>query len=130
MRPWPVSFISRHATSPRPITTIEGASDLGLGFVGISLFYREGYFQQAINSDNWQTEYYSQLDPANLPLEPVLDEEGQPIVCEVEIAAEPVQFRVWVVNVGRCPVYLIDANLPTNQPACQPVDQSANQPAS
>ena len=94
----------------------KSASDLGLGFVGISLFYREGYFQQAINSDNWQTEYYSQLDPTNLPLEPVLDVEGQPIVCEVEIAAEPVQFRVWVVNVGRCPVYLIDANLPKNQP--------------
>ena len=25
----------------------KSASDLGLGFVGISLFYREGYFQQA-----------------------------------------------------------------------------------
>ena len=94
----------------------KSASDLGLGFVGISLFYREGYFQQSINSDNWQTEYYSQLDPANLPLEPVLDNDGKPIVCEVEIAAEPVQFRVWVVNVGRCPVYLIDANLPSNEP--------------
>ena len=43
----------------------KSASDLGLGFVGISLFYREGYFQQAINAENWQTEYYSQLDPQN-----------------------------------------------------------------
>ncbi len=31
------------------------ASDLGLGFVGVSLFYREGYFQQSFNLDNWQT---------------------------------------------------------------------------
>ena len=94
----------------------KSASDLGLGFVGVSLFYREGYFQQAINAENWQTEYYSQLDPQNLPLEPVLDDEGQPLICTVEIAAEPVSFRAWVANIGRCPVYLIDANLPTNQP--------------
>jgi starch phosphorylase len=94
----------------------KSASDLGLGFVGISLFYREGYFQQAINAEGWQTEYYSQLDPQNLPLEPVLGDDGQPLVCGVEIAAEPVSFRAWVANVGRCPVYLLDANLPTNQP--------------
>ncbi len=31
----------------------KSASDLGIGFVGISLFYREGYFQQAFNADNW-----------------------------------------------------------------------------
>ena len=36
----------------------KSASDLGLGFVGVSLFYREGYFQQAIDTNNWQTEYY------------------------------------------------------------------------
>ncbi len=94
----------------------KSASDLGLGFVGISLFYREGYFQQAINAEGWQTEYDSQLDPQNLPLEPVLGDDGQPLVCGVEIAAEPVSFRAWVANVGRCPVYLLDANLPTNQP--------------
>ena len=42
----------------------KSASDLGLGFVGISLFYREGYFQQAINQNNWQTEYYNAAEPA------------------------------------------------------------------
>ena len=41
----------------------KSASDLGLGFAGISLFYREGYFQQTINQDNWQTEYYTLLHP-------------------------------------------------------------------
>ena len=94
----------------------KSASDLGLGFVGISLFYREGYFQQAINAEGWQTEYYSQLDPQNLPLEPVLGDDGQPLVCALEIAGEPVSFRAWVANVGRCPVHLLDANLTTNQP--------------
>ena len=94
----------------------KSASDLGLGFVGISLFYREGYFQQSINKDNWQTEYYSLLDPINLPLDPLLDVEGNPVFCEVEIANESVQFCVWKVNVGRCSVYLIDANLEANKP--------------
>ncbi len=46
----------------------KSASDLDIGFVGISLFYREGYFQQQINQDNWQTEYYTLLNPRNLPL--------------------------------------------------------------
>ncbi len=92
----------------------KSASDLGIGFVGISLFYREGYFGQQINQDNWQTEYYTLLNPANLPMEPVLDAKGQPLVCVVEIDLSDVYFQAWRVNVGRNPVYLLDANRPEN----------------
>jgi starch phosphorylase len=92
----------------------KSASDLGLGFVGISLFYREGYFQQAVDSNNWQTEFYNLIDPQNVPLEPVLGQDGKPVVCEVEIDMNRVLFRAWRVNVGRVPVYLLDANLPEN----------------
>jgi starch phosphorylase len=92
----------------------KSASDLGLGFVGISLFYREGYFQQTIDAHNWQTDYYSLIDPQNVPLEPVLDANGQPLVCEVEIDMMRVLFKAWRVNVGRVPVYLLDANHPDN----------------
>ena len=92
----------------------KSASDLGLGFVGISLFYREGYFQQAIDSNNWQTEFYNLIDPNNVPLEPVLDADGQPLVLEVEIDMNRVFFKAWRVNVGRVPVYLLDANHPDN----------------
>ncbi len=91
------------------------ASDLGMGFVGISLFYREGYFQQAISQDNWQTEYYTLLNPKTLPIEPVLDEGGKPVVCSVEIDLTRVYFQAWRVNVGRCPVYLLDTNRPENE---------------
>ena len=93
----------------------KSASDLGLGFVGISLFYREGYFQQAINQDNWQTEYYTLLNPQILPMEPVLDSQGKPVVCSVEIDLARVYFQAWRVNVGRCPVYLLDSNRPENE---------------
>ncbi len=91
------------------------ASDLGLGFTGVSLFYREGYFQQAFNQENWQTEYYTLLNPKNLPMEPVLNANGEPLVCSVDINFNAVTFQAWRVNVGRCPVYLIDANRPENE---------------
>ena len=94
----------------------KSASDLNIGFVGISLFYREGYFQQQFNADNWQTEYYTLLNPDNLPLEPVLDAKGQPLVCSVEIELTDVYFQAWRANVGRVPVYLLDANRPENAP--------------
>ena len=93
----------------------KSASDLGLGFVGISLFYREGYFQQAIDNNNWQTEYYTLLNPKTLPIEPVLDDKGQQLVCKVEIGMNQVAFQAWRVNVGRVPVYLLDTNRPENE---------------
>lgn len=93
----------------------KSASDLDLGFVGISLFYREGYFQQAFDANNWQTEYYTKLDPKNLPLEPVLNAQGETLVCSVDIGMSEVFFQAWRVNVGRVPVYLLDANRPENE---------------
>jgi starch phosphorylase len=93
----------------------KAASDLGLSFVGVSLFYREGYFQQAIDPNNWQTEYYTLLNPRNLPMEPVLDEKGETIVCQVDIGMRPVAFQAWRVNVGRTTVYLLDTNRPENE---------------
>jgi len=91
------------------------ASDLGIGFVGISMFYREGYFQQAINQDSWQTEYYTLLNPKTLPMDPVLDEGGEPLLCSVDINLATVWFQAWRVNVGRCAVYLLDTNRPENE---------------
>jgi len=93
---------------------IKSASDLGLNFCGITLFYREGYFQQTINHDNWQGEYYNQLNPKNLPMDAVTDTKGEPLICSVDIATDTIFFRAWRINVGRCPLYLLDANLPKN----------------
>jgi len=93
----------------------KSASDAGIGFVGVSLFYREGYFQQAIDPNNWQTEYYTLLNPNNLPIEPVLDQKGEALVCQVELGMDLVRFQVWRANVGRISVYLLDANRKENQ---------------
>ncbi len=93
----------------------KSASDLGLGFLGVSLFYREGYFQQAFDANNWQAEYYTLLNPKNLPLEPVLDSRGEPLVCSVDIGMNQVFFQAWRINVGRVSVYLLDTNRHENE---------------
>ena len=93
----------------------KSASDLGLGFVGVSLFYREGYFMQSINQDNWQVEYYSNLNPKNLAMELIEDGKGDPLVCSVEIDLSQVYFQAWRVNVGKCYVILLDADRPENE---------------
>ncbi len=94
----------------------KSASDLGLGFIGVGLFYREGYFMQSVDHANWQTEFYAPLHPRNLPLEPVLDDRGEPVVGSVPLAASQVWFRAWRVAVGRVAVYLLDTDLPENEP--------------
>jgi starch phosphorylase len=94
---------------------LKSASDLGLGLVGVTLFYREGYFQQAIDANNWQTEYYSLLNPRHLPIEPVLDAKGEPVVVTVRIAMALARVRAWRVNVGRVRLYLLDTDLPENE---------------
>ena len=93
----------------------KAASDLGLPFVGVSLFYRQGYFQQHISRDGWQQERYPTYDPAKLPVKLVKDKKGAAVVCSVEIGQSTVYFQAWVVEVGRVEVYLLDSNLPQNE---------------
>jgi starch phosphorylase len=93
---------------------IKSASDLGLPFIGISLFYRSGYFHQRVNNDGWQEEVYPSIEPSKLPVELVTDRRGEPIVCELQIAHSRVTFHAWRVRVGRCTLYLLDTNRPEN----------------
>ncbi len=93
----------------------KSASDLGIPFVGISLFYRYGYFQQRIGPDGWQHEEYPIADPALLPLELVTDSQGAPLVLTVEIDHATAVFHTWRLNVGRVVIYLLDTNRPENE---------------
>src|SRR5207249_7608441 len=58
---------------------------------------------------------YRILNPKLLPVEPVLDAKGDPLVCGVDVALGQVYFQAWRANVGRCPVYLLDSNRPENE---------------
>ncbi len=93
----------------------KSASDLGIPFVGISLFYRYGYFQQRIGPDGWQQEDYAAADPMLLPLELVTDPKGSTLVCNVEINHATIAFHAWRLNVGRAVIYLLDTNRPENE---------------
>lgn len=92
----------------------KSASDLGIPFVGIGLFYRQGYFQQRINTDGWQEELYPSNDPEHLPLELVLRPEGGRLLNSIEIGHSTIYFQTWAVRVGRVILYLLDTNLPEN----------------
>lgn len=93
----------------------KSASDLGVPLYGISLFYRYGYFKQSIQPDGWQQESYPSIDPGEIPVELVVDENGEPVTAEVEIAHSKVTFHAWRINVGRVTIYLLDTDRPENE---------------
>ena len=93
----------------------KSASDLGLPFTGITLFYRQGYFKQQITNDGWQQERYPSYDPARLPIRPVVDARGNRVVVAVEIGGDTVHVQAWSIQVGRIPVYMLDTDLPENE---------------
>ncbi|MBP1658230.1 MAG: alpha-glucan phosphorylase [Bacteroidetes bacterium] len=92
----------------------KSASDLGLPLIGLSIFYRQGYFRQQTSRDGWQQELYPTFDPQRLPVRPVLDKKGNRVLCSVPIGNTNVDFQAWAVEVGRVKVYLLDTNLPQN----------------
>ncbi len=83
--------------------------------IGITLFYRGGYFQQRLNAEGWQEENYPPMDPRKMPVELVTDAQGEPIVCKLKIAHTDVAFHAWRLNVGRNVLYLLDTNRPENE---------------
>jgi glycogen phosphorylase len=93
----------------------KSASDLGLPFIGVSLYYRQGYFEQRIGPDGWQQEEYPLTDPTKLPLELVTDESGNPIVAQVKIGHSDVYFHAWRINIGRVSIILLDTNREENE---------------
>jgi starch phosphorylase len=95
---------------------LKSASDLGLPLAGVSLMYREGYFRQYLNVDGWQQERYPENDFFNLPLIAELDAKGAPILVPAPLPGRDVFLRVWRIQVGRVPLYLLDANIPQNRP--------------
>jgi glycogen phosphorylase len=92
----------------------KSASDLGLPLAGMTLFYRQGYFQQQLSGDGWQQERYPSYDPARLPITPVTDSKGKRIFCTLEIGNDPVRVQAWAIQVGRIKLYLLDTDLPEN----------------
>lgn len=96
---------------------LKTASDLGLPLVGIGLAYAEGYFRQFLNDDGWQHERYPLNDWHRLPVRAVMGADGKRLIIDVEYPDRVVHAQLWRVQVGRVPLYLLDANLESNAPA-------------
>ena len=63
---------------------IKSASDLDIPLVGIGLFYGQGYFRQRLDRDGWQQEEYLQTDVSQLPMEPAIGTNGEPVTVQIE----------------------------------------------
>ena len=92
----------------------KSASDLGMPFYAIGLLYRQGYFNQRINRDGWQETNFTELNINELPVKPVLLENGTELVINVDFPGRTVFAKVWQVNIGRIKLYLLDTNIEPN----------------
>jgi len=95
---------------------LKSASDLKAPLVGVGLFYREGYFFQTVDENGWQKEEYLTANPADLPIREALTKDGESVVISVDTRSGRIFARVWRVDVGRVPLYLLDTNVPDNTP--------------
>ncbi len=92
---------------------LKSCSDLGIPIVGVGLLYQQGYFSQYLNSDGWQQEEYSDNDFYNLPIEEV-SLNGSDLIISVSYPGRDVYAKVWKVQIGRIPLYLLDTNIEEN----------------
>lgn len=93
---------------------LKEASDLGLPLVGIGFIYRQGYFTQKITEDGWQETRNYILNFEEMPIIPVKDENGQLLKISVNLPGRKVVAQIWVVRVGRVPLYLLDTDVDEN----------------
>ncbi|MEX2161855.1 MAG: alpha-glucan family phosphorylase [Anaerolineales bacterium] len=96
---------------------LKEASDLGLPLVAMGFIYTQGYFFQHISEDGWQESRRVTLRFEDLPVMPILDEAGQPLMVSVDLPGRVLNARVWEVHVGRVPLYLLDSNMEQNNEA-------------
>ena len=95
---------------------IKSASDLDIPLIGVGLFYGQGYFLQRLDNAGWQREEYLETDIGQLPMQPAIGVNGEPVVVEIATRGSSIRAKVWRVKVGRCDLLLLDSNVPGNAP--------------
>ena len=95
---------------------LKSASDLGIPLVGIGLLYKQGYFNQKIESYGIQRCEYNGLELDDMPIFPVKDEQGNDFLINVKFNQKEVFLKVWKINVGRISLYLLDSDIDKNIP--------------
>jgi starch phosphorylase len=101
---------------------LKAASDLGVPLIGVGLLYRHGYFSQSLSAEGWQLERYPDTDPTGLALTLLRDADGQPVRVSVTLAEGRVlAVQVWLAQVGRVPLLLLDSYIGENEPELREV---------
>ena len=97
------------------------ASDSNVNMCGVGFLYRYGYFKQTLSMDGQQIANYDAQNFNSLPVERVLDENGQPMVVDVPYMNYQVHAYVWAMNVGRIKLYLLDTDNDMNSEFDRPI---------
>jgi glycogen phosphorylase len=101
---------------------LKAASDLGVPLIGVGLFYRHGYFTQSLSPEGWQAERYPASDPAGLPIALLRDDAGAPARVTVGMPeGATLTAQIWVADVGRIPLLLLDSYTEDNDPLLREV---------
>ena len=101
---------------------LKSASDLGVPVIGVGLLYQYGYFKQSLTTDGWQREEYPVLDPNELPISMLFEDDGSPATVTLDLAhGRALIAHVWKAQVGRVPLLLLDSNHEDNDEAARAV---------
>jgi starch phosphorylase len=92
----------------------KAASDLRLPFVGVGLLYRQGYFIQRIDGEGSQHAEYFDSDFDDLPVAPVIGEDGRELHVPVELPGRTVEVKVWQARAAHVTLYLLDTDIEAN----------------
>jgi starch phosphorylase len=93
---------------------LKEASDLGLPITGMGFIYKQGYFVQKITEDGWQETSNYHFDFEEMPIIAIVDDKEKPLTVSVKLPDRTVHARVWMLQVGRVSLYLLDSNVPQN----------------
>jgi glycogen phosphorylase len=101
---------------------LKAASDLGVPIVGVGLLYRDGYFKQSLSGEGWQQETYPVLDPNELPIALLREDDGRPATVTVGLpGGRTLTAHIWRAQVGRVPLLLLDSQVEDNDEAARAV---------
>lgn len=92
------------------------ASDLGMPFIAVGFLYEQGYFRQRLDHSGWQEAIYPPLNPDEVALRQVTQEQDGCGLIIVEVGDRQICLHLWEVLVGRARLYLIDAGVDSNAP--------------
>lgn len=100
---------------------LKEASDSNVDLCAVGFLYRYGYFTQTLSMDGQQIANYEAQNFGQLPIDRVLDADGQPLTVSVPYLDYHVHANVWRVNVGRISLYLLDTDNEQNSEFDRPI---------